>query len=103
MQGVGQGNGSGPAIWVAISSVLLTIMRSKGFGFTIFSALSWQALVISAFAFVDDTDIIHAADDPYVEPHQVLKEAQKAVKTWEGILNATGGTIGANDDGKAFW
>ena len=30
LQGVGQGNGAGPAIWVAISSVLLTIMRTKG-------------------------------------------------------------------------
>ena len=40
LQGVGQGNGAGPAIWVAISSVLLNIMRSNGFGFAIFSALS---------------------------------------------------------------
>ena len=29
LQGVGQGNGAGPAIWVAISSVLLSIMRKK--------------------------------------------------------------------------
>ena len=103
LQGVGQGNGVGPAIWVAISSVLLTIMRSKGFGFSILPALSWQALAIAAFAFVDDTDIIHSANDPYVEPNQVLSEAQRAVTTWEGILGATGGAIGANDDGKAFW
>ena len=102
LQGVGQGNGAGPAIWVAISSVLLTIMRNKGFGFSILSALSWQALIISAFAFVDDTDIIHAAVDPYTNPQQVLVEAQQAVNTWEGILRATGGAIGADDDAKAF-
>ncbi|CAJ1945328.1 unnamed protein product [Cylindrotheca closterium] len=32
-QGCGQGNGAGPPIWVAISSILLGMMISKGFGF----------------------------------------------------------------------
>ena len=60
-------------------------------------------MVISAFAFVDDTDVIHAAADPHTDPLQVLAEAQQAVNTWEGILRATGGAIGANNDTKAFW
>ena len=65
--------------------------------------MSWHALVIAAFAFVDDTDLIHAATDPYMEPLQVLTEAQQAVNTWEGILRATGGAIGADNEDKAFW
>ena len=103
LQGVGQGNGAGPAIWVAISAVLLTIMRSKGFGLSILSAISFNALVIAGFAFVDDADIIHAANDPYTDSREVLNAAQKAMDTWEGVLNATGGAIGADDGNKAFW
>ena len=30
-QGSGQGNGSGPTIWVMISTILLTIMIDEGF------------------------------------------------------------------------
>ena len=36
-------------------------------------------------------------------PSKTLKEAQEALTTWEGILRATGGAIGADDDSKAFW
>ena len=103
LQGVGQGNGAGPAIWVAISTVLITIMRTKGFGLSFVTAMSLTALTISAFAFVDDTDIIHSAEDPYIDSNQVLKDSQNAINTWEGILRATGGAIGAEDGNKAFW
>ena len=103
LQGVGQGNGAGPAIWVAISAVLLTIMRVKGFGFSVLSAISLKALVLAGFAFVDDTNIIHAADNPYTNSLDVLEKAQSAITTWEGILGATGGAIGAEDGNKAFW
>ena len=103
LQGVGQGNGAGPAIWVAISTVLLTIMRQKGYGLSILSTLSFSALVMAGFAFVDDTDIIHSANDPHTCPFEVLQQAQTALNTWEGILRATGGAIGVNDGNKAFW
>ena len=79
--GLSQGNGAGPAIWVAISTVLLSIMRQRGFGFSILSSLSFTALVLAGFAFVDDTDIIHAANDPYTLPSDVLEQAQIALKT----------------------
>ena len=103
LQGVGQGNGAGPAIWVAISTVLLTIMRQRGYGLSILSTLSFSALVMAGFAFVDDTDIIHSANDPHTCPFEVLQQAQTALNTWEGILRATGGAIGVNDGNKAFW
>ena len=90
-------------MWVAISAVLLTIMRSKGFGLTLLTALSWEALVIAGFAFVDDTDLIHSARHPNTSSEQVLQESQEALDTWEGSLRDTGGAIGADDESKAFW
>ena len=76
LQGTGQGNGSRPAIWVAISTVLLSIMKQQEFGFSILSALSFSALALAGFAFVDDTNIIHAETDPYTDPTIVLEQAQ---------------------------
>lgn len=58
-QGSGQGNGSGPTIWVMISTILLTIMIDEGFSLDALS--SKLALVIARFVFVDDMDIINAA------------------------------------------
>ena len=60
-QGCGQGNGAGPTIWVAVSSILLGMMFSKGFGFDFFSAISWASILVNAFAFVDDTDVCQEA------------------------------------------
>ena len=73
LQGVGQGNGVGPAIWVAISTVLLMIMNTKGFGFSLLSDLSLSALAIAAFDFLYDTDIFYSALDPYCDSSDTLK------------------------------
>ena len=78
-------------------------MRQKGYGLSILSALSLSALVLAGFTFVDDTDIIHSANDPNTSPSEVLYQAQDALDTWEGILRATGGAIVVEDGNKAFW
>jgi len=44
-QGCGQGNGAGPTIWVAISSILIGMMTSKGFGFDFLTSISWAPMV----------------------------------------------------------
>jgi hypothetical protein len=59
-QGAGQGNGAGPAIWVAISAPIIHMLYTAGFGLTITTALSGTLVAIACFAFVDDTDVIHA-------------------------------------------
>ena len=100
LQGIGQGNGVEPAIWVEISMVLISIMRQMGYGQYILSALSLSALVMAVFAFVDDTDIIHSANDPHTCPFEVLQQEQTALNTWEGILRSTWGAIGAEDRNK---
>ena len=37
LQGSGQGNGSVPVIWVAVSAVLITILRNTGMGLSLLS------------------------------------------------------------------
>jgi hypothetical protein len=59
-QGVGQGNGSSPAIWAVISTVIINMMTTAGHGFHILSAISTTLNTMVCYAFVDDTDVIQA-------------------------------------------
>ena len=99
-QGSGQGNGAGPAMWVAISSVLMAMMLHAGFGLTATSALSCFLVVVTCFAFVDNTDVIHAASDVDTPALRILPWIQACVDTWAGGVSATGGAIRPD---KSFW
>lgn len=99
-QGVLQGNGAGPASWFAICSVLVEAMRAQGFGYSQWSVISKRAITLTCFAFVDDTDLIHANDSPNVSTDDLIAEAQEALWTWEGLLKATGGALA---DDKSYW
>ncbi len=47
LQGIGQGSGAGPAGWAVISTPLINMMRTAGFGFSLFTAIT-----VSAVSFV---------------------------------------------------
>ena len=83
-QGCGQGNGAGPPIWAAVSSILILMMEAAGFGFECLSALSRRQLITAqCFAFVDDTDGIEAAKDVHssIEDILPLKTFSRIFKT----------------------
>jgi hypothetical protein len=100
LQGIGQGNGAGPAIWAVISTVLLTVMRDSGFGLNFVTALSSCAIVLAGFAFVDDTDLLHVAPHSSSLTEDLIPQMQEVVDTWEGLLRATGGAL---RDDKSYW
>ena len=52
LQGLGQGNGGAPAGWTAVSTPLINLMRSSGFGINLLSALSTALLSFVCYAFV---------------------------------------------------
>ncbi len=60
MHGIGQGNGGGPPIWAVISSTLLDILRSKGYGLKLLTPISHTPISFVGYSFVDDTDIIQS-------------------------------------------
>jgi hypothetical protein len=93
LMGVGQGNGAGPAIWAAISTVLLEVMDSKGFGANLYGALTKRLCSLIGYAFVDDTDLVHTATDPNIPISSLTDKFQSAVDHWNGLLAATGGAI----------
>jgi hypothetical protein len=100
LQGVGQGNGAGPAIWLIMSIPLINQLRSKGFGFRSTTVLSSESYRFVCYTFVDDTDTIHSVEDHHATPARVIAEMQQAINTWEGGLRATGGALSID---KSYW
>lgn len=99
--GCGQGNGYGPALWACISSPLLHIMRQQGYGTTFIQPISGEHIQLSAFSFVDDTDIIqtHMTGDRAQtrtredEVNTLYERTQGALDLWSQSLAATGGAL----------
>jgi hypothetical protein len=97
MHGIGQGNGGGPPIWAVISSTLLDILRSKGYGLKLITPISHKPILFVGYSFVDDTDIIQSDDS---STQDTVRKLQGAVDTWEGSLKVTGGALGLD---KSYW
>jgi hypothetical protein len=99
-QGILQGSGSGPAGWSSIAAVVVKAMRDQGFGYSVWTLIRQRESSLVGFAFVDDTDLIHANHDRRKPTQQLLEEAQEALSVWEGLLHATGGTLAPE---KSYW
>ena len=96
LQGVGQGNGAGPAIWLVITIPLINMLRAEGYGFRFMSAISGESGFFVCYTFVDDTDLVHSTPISA----QLIPEMQHMLDHWEGGLRATGGAINA---AKSYW
>ena len=97
IQGIGQGNGCGPASWAAISSVVFTAVNKRNRGLLISAPISGSTERFAGFAFVDDTDTFESTtpDEP-----DLVTRMQNTIDLWEGCLRSTGGAL--NPD-KSFW
>ena len=100
LHGVGQGNGAGPAIWVMISAVLIEILKSRGYGTTLVTALSRQVKSLVGFTFVNNTDNFQEAPSPWSSAKTVVESTRKGLSLWSGTLAATGGGLEVE---KSFW
>jgi hypothetical protein len=97
--GVGQGNGTGPAIWTVVSTPVLKMMKDEGFGFMYKMSIEGKQIHFVGYSFVDDNDIIQSGQPGGA--FQVLDmRMQAAMDTREGVLWATGGAV---DPEKSFW
>jgi hypothetical protein len=92
IQGLGQGNGAGPMIWALISTPVLNMLRTHGFGIKITSCISGDYLHFVGYSFVDDTDLIEFPDKP-TTAQQVAQTMQESIDAWEAGIRATGGAI----------
>jgi Reverse transcriptase (RNA-dependent DNA polymerase) len=92
IQGLGQGNGAGPTIWALISTPVLNLLRTHGFGIKIISCISGDYLHFVGYCFVDDTDLVEFPGE-ITTAETVANSIQQAVDAWEAGIRATGGAI----------
>jgi hypothetical protein len=93
IQGLGQGNGAAPTGWALISTPLINMMRTAGFGLQFCMCLSSILIAFLCYAFVDDTDLIHTGKSVLTPGHEIVGDMQRFVNHWEGGLRATGGAL----------
>jgi len=92
-QGVCQGNGAGPAVWLALSICIIHMLHTYGHTSTVSSAISLAALALSGLLYVDDSDLFILADSPSDSPTVVIQKLQRNIQLWQGGLRATGGSL----------
>ncbi len=89
-QGVYQGNGAGPGIWMLVSIPIINMLKAAGFGFKVVNAMSKETFSFVCYAFVNDTDLVHSSeselDESEGQVEQLIDEMQAVVDTWEGGL-----------------
>ena len=96
ISGIGQGNGSGPAVWAFMCCPLFEGMRTAGHGVIFVCPFSHSCFPFVGYAIVDDTDlcVTPAPGGPRSWPEWDAFEAMQASLThWQGLLQASGGAI----------
>jgi hypothetical protein len=90
-QGVGQGNGAGPAIWAVISTVIIAMITTAGHGFQLLAAISNALLTMVCFAFVNDTVLIQSANNVHETGKSVATKMKRFSRLMRRrIVRATG-------------
>lgn len=94
IHGSGQGSCASPALWLLISSILLTVFDNKAQGMVQFDVTNERQKRTSAEGFVDDVALftnVHALIDTELP---ILREAlSKDINTWQHILAGSGGKL----------
>ena len=91
--GIKKGNGIGPLLWVLISTIIINCCKRKGHGTTIITPISNKTVSLLGFAFVDNADLITAANNAYQSGAEMIQKMQALMTDWCGCIRATGGFI----------
>ena len=86
--------------WTATSTVIVNAMRSLGFGYKSWNAISKAVMELLCIQFVDDTDLIQSGHDNNSSGPTIVAEMQEVLDNWDGLLRATGGAL---EHSKSYW
>jgi len=87
-QGICQGNGTGPAIWLAMSIPLIETLHHHRQLETFISPISSTSVSLVGLIYVDDWDLF-AYGSPSVSVDQVVAALQHNICFWQGGLHST--------------
>jgi hypothetical protein len=97
IHGPGQGGKGSPAIWVAISCILMKCLQKKSPGCSITDPLRAALVKFYSTGFVDDITIwlcnFMRSLGGNETPEQIADEMAVAAQWWEQLLHATGGKL----------
>ena len=101
LHGIGQGNGGGPAMWIAHLTVMFHALSSVCVGFALQCVQSIQSMCTVGTGYVDDVTLGLSVprDQPQTE-HMVYKHIKRMSQLWENMLYITGGRLELS---KCFW
>ena len=91
-QGICQGNGGGPAVWLAVSALLVLHLHHRGETTTLPPTLGLVGLTLAGLIFVDDTDLLYMGDSA-ASPMEVVQGLQRSVEAWQSGLTVSGGAL----------
>ena len=98
-EGVVQGSGAAPAIWLIISIFLVRYLCKKKVTTEITSPMSRVILSLAALIFVDDTDL-YVFNSGTDSTEEIARKAQRLLDVWHEILKFTGGDLKLS---KCYW
>ena len=79
IQGVGQGNGAGPAEWAVVSTPIFNSMRHRGYGIYLENPLSGGQFQFVGYAFVNDTDLVFGDIPGDHRPQSLIPTIQQSM------------------------
>lgn len=99
-QGICQGNGASPAIWLLISSFIILLLKEKQHNIQIRSAFTSLIISYVTLMFVDDGDFPTISRESTESIQNVITRHQHTVECWYNGLRVLGGALQPK---KCFW
>ncbi len=93
LAGYGQGNAASGLGFTALSSLIVNAYLRERFGTKMYSSYYRRLLLLTVVMYVDDTDMIHWAQNPSCSPGNLIAAAQTATYAWGGLVIATGAAM----------
>jgi hypothetical protein len=97
--GLSQGNGAARPGFLAVCTLMINVYCNLDHGVTFIGAWACNAFTLSAFLYVDNSNLFHMAiRTPSNE--EFLQLVQSGTNDWVGLFHATGGLLKPQ---KCFW
>ena len=101
LHGIGQGNGGGPAMWIAHLTVMFAAISSVCIGFAMTCVNKISQITSVGTGYVDDVTLgLSVPRDQPQTGYKVYQHIKKMGQLWERLLYITGGRLELS---KCFW
>lgn len=101
LQGILQGNGAGPAIWLVMTAPLIQTLKDAGCGIEFTSPFSQSSCKCVGYMFVDGCDLVTQPTQQDPTSAELSQAMRWCVQLWEETLRATGGALVIAE--KSYW